>query len=448
MGAEAAGGAPSFPLIVLLLVSALMAVPMIGALRRVEGRAARFVIAALWLRYIMSVFHTVTFDRAVAGLSWNAIGSIAITVAGLIVIQPRHLLIKALLPVYAIIILVLMSAAANAGVMTALNTVVKYAYFIAVMVAVYEALRTNGTARFFPALLWAFAPLLVFQLLSIATGMVKASELDGSVSYIGGYNHEAAFSVALATFFVALCFAPLRRRIVKAGLLILVIAGITLANYRTTILALLPLAAWQAVGGATMAFRREQRAVLLAVLTVVAFAAIVVLGGQTSGRFADLWHFLSDPGQYIKPQGEFSVEQRRLLSGRAYIWSGYIFAWADGTTINHMLGFGPDSWSGVFKVYPHNTVIAFLFELGLAGIAALILFWGWMFSLALRARGTMRIDLIFAHFSFILMNLATMALWQIEGVILYAIICGFSLFCAVEAGAQSKNRDSASDRAS
>lgn len=434
------GGAPTFPVPILLVVTALLGVALIPALRRVEGRAARFVIAAVWLRYILSVFHTITYDPIVAGISGNALGSIAITAAGLLVVQPRHLMLKALLPVYAIILLVLVSAGLNAGAISALDTVVKYGYFIVVMVACYEALRQNGPERFLPAFLWAFAPLLVFQLLSIATGTVKASELDGSVSYIGGYNHEAAFSVALATFFVVACFAEKLRKPVKAALLVILIGGIALANYRTTILALLPLAALQLVSGTVLSFRRDQRLMLFLMMSVVAFAAITILAVQASDRFADLTLFLTDPGQFIKPQHEFSFEERRLLSGRAYIWSGYIFTWLDASTLRHVFGFGPDSWEEWFKVYPHNTLVAFLFELGVAGLIALVLFWLVMLRLAFRARGAVRYDLIFAHFSFILMNLATMALWQIEGIILYAIICGYSLFSAVEAGAPRKSR--------
>src|SRR3546814_2412450 len=74
---------------------------------------------------------------------------------------------------------------------TALETVVKYIYFCTLLIATYEALKDNPPGELFRRLTVAFAPLLVFQILSVATGLVKASELDGSRSYIGGYNHEA-----------------------------------------------------------------------------------------------------------------------------------------------------------------------------------------------------------------------------------------------------------------
>jgi hypothetical protein len=430
-----AGGAPSLPLPLLFQAGILLAIPMFLSLKTVQGNAARFVIIAVWLRYMMSAFHTVTFSPLLGGLSWNAIASIAITLTGLYLVRPRDLLLKSLFPVYAIIILMLLSAAANAGIGSAINSIIKHVYFAVMMIAVYRALKENDGARFFTPFLSAFAPLLVFQLLSVALGNAKASELDGSVSYIGGYNHEAAFSIALATFFVVASLAVNIPRLIKPILLMVLVAGIALANYRTTLLALLPFAAVQLMNGATLSFVRRQRVFVGALLSILALFLILQLTAYAPERFSDLAVFIEDPSKFIKPQAEFSFDDRRLMSGRAYIWSGYIFTWIDGSMLNHLLGFGPDSWPNWFKVYPHNTAVAYLFELGLIGFFLLLLFWGIMLRLAMRARGYVRVNLIFAHIAFIFMNLATMALWQIEGVIFYAIVCGYSLFSTVEAGA-------------
>lgn len=434
MDGNGAGGAPSLPLLLLILVSLACIAPLYFALNRVQGNAARFVIIAMWLRFIMSAFHKFTFGPLFAGLSLNAVASIIVALTGLYLVRPRHFLLKPLLPVYAIIGLTLLSAMVNHDPFSAINSVVKHLYFIAMMIAVYRALERNGVP-FFTALLWAFAPLPVFQLLSVALGIAKASELDGSVSYIGGYFHEATFSIALATFFVVACFAVGLPRLVQWALLPLLVAGIALANYRTTLLALFPFVAVQLMTGAITAFVRRQRWPVGMAISIVALVALLQLAGNSPERFRDLAIFVDDPSRFIKPQPEFSFDDRRLLSGRAYIWSGYIFAWIDGSLLRHLVGFGPDSWPDWFKVYPHNSAIAYLFELGLTGLFLLLLFWAVMLRLAMRAHGRVRISLIFAHLAFIFMNLATMALWQIEGVIFYAIICGYSLFSAVDAGA-------------
>jgi len=446
MNGDAVGGAPSFPLPVLIAVTALLAVPLYLAARGLRGDAARFLIGAIWLRYILSVFHVVTYRDVFAGLSLNAIGSILVTGIGLLLIDRRHLLLKALLPVYALILLALFSAQLSLGVVTSLDTVVKYLYFCTILIATFEALRDNEPGPFFRRLLVAFAPLIVFQILSVATGLDKASELDGSRSYIGGYSHEAAFSVALATFFVVAAFATGLGRLLKLTLLAIILAGIALANYRTTIAALLPFAAYLFVSRIARQFRPRQRFALVGVATVVVLAALVALAGLTQARFGDLAEFLSHPGAYLKPQEEFSLEERRLLSGRPYIWSGYLLAWAESTPLQHLFGFGPGSWSEWFRVYPHNTLVAYLFELGLFGLALLLWWWAAMYRLAARALRPRRSDLVFAQFSFILLNLATMALWQIEGLILFAIVCGYAQFCALDARKVLPDRGPGRDR--
>lgn len=429
------GGAPSFPIPILVAVTALLAVPLYFAARRLRGDAARFLIAAIWLRYILSVFHVITYRDFAGGLSLTAIGSILVTGLGLLIVDKRYLLLKALLPVYALIVIALVSAALNTGLFTAIDTVVKYVYFCTLLIATYEALKDNEPGDLFRRLILAFLPLLVFQILSVATGLVKASELDGSRSYIGGYNHEAAFSVALVTFFIVVSFATGLARWLKFTLLALIFAGVVIANYRTSIIALLPFAATVFISRTAGLFRPRQRWALIAVGILLAFVALAIITATTGERFGDLAVFLTDPGTYIKPQEQFTLEERRLLSGRAYIWSGYIYTWAGSSEWQHLFGFGPDSWSDWFRVYPHNTVIAFLFELGVAGLAILLWWWAAMYLLAARARLAVRTDLVVAIFSFILLNLATMALWQIEGLILFALICGYAMFSAVQAGA-------------
>jgi hypothetical protein len=129
------------------------------------------------------------------------------------------------------------------------------------------------------------------------------------------------------------------------------------------------------------------------------------------------------------------------MSGRPLIWSSYIYAWADGTPLQHLFGLGPESWEGVFKVYPHNTLVATLYELGWFGVAAMIALWTVMFVAAASARGH-RFQLIAAHLAFFLLNMATMPFWQVEGLALYGLLCGYT----VHAARASARRDAAPAR--
>src|SRR3546814_5107802 len=75
--------APSFPIPILVAVTALLAIPLYLAARGLRGDAARFLIGAIWLRYILSVFHVITYRDFGAGLSLTAVGSILVTGFGL-----------------------------------------------------------------------------------------------------------------------------------------------------------------------------------------------------------------------------------------------------------------------------------------------------------------------------------------------------------------------------
>src|SRR3546814_12599277 len=106
-----------------------------------------------------------------------------------------------------------------------------------------------------------------------------------------------------------------------------------------------------------------------------------------------------------------------------------MYAVADGTPLMHLFGRGPERWEGVFKVDPHNTLVAALYELGWFGVAAMIALWTVMFVAAASARGD-RFQLIAAHFAFFLLNMATMPFWQVEGLALYGLLCGSTIHAA------------------
>jgi len=421
---------PSFGLGILVPVTLLLLVPLVIAARRAGSMAGGFVVVALWLRYIAGAYHLYMFKPLPGGFSGNALLSIAVTGFGLVfVVRPANLMIKWLVPVYALILLALLSAAINGDVAGGINAGVKYAYLMVIAIAVFQALRRDPDAHFLSWTMVSFLPLLVFQALSVVLHLPKGSEDGDGLVWIGGYNHEAAFSVALMTGFLVGCLAKSAPRLIRVAFLLVTLVGILLAGYRTTILALAPLALASFLIGLTMSVRHDQRrpmAVTAAVVGLVLLAVGVVL---YSAKFADLAAFLSNPASLIKPPRDFDYMERQVMSARPLIWSSYIYAWAAGTPLQHLFGFGPESWEGLFKVYPHNTLVGTLYDLGWFGVAAMLLLWAVMFSAAAAARGE-RIKLLAAHFSFFLLNMATMPFWQVEGLALYGVLCGYTIYAA------------------
>jgi len=421
---------PAFGLGILLPVTAMLLVPLVIAARRAGSMAGAFVVVALWLRYIAGAYHLYMFKPFAAGLSGNALLSIGVTGFGLLfVVRPANLALKWLLPVYALVALALLSALLNGDPAGGINAGVKYAYMTVIIVAVFQALRIDPDARFLSWAMVSFLPLLVFQALSLALHLPKGSEDGDGLVWIGGYNHEAAFSVAMMTGFLVGCFAKSAPRPIRVAFLAATFLGILLAGYRTTILAFAPLALAVFLSGLTLSVRRDQR-VPMAVSAAVAGVLLVAVGVLLySAKFADLGAFLSDPTALIKPPRDFDYLERQVMSARPLIWSSYIYAWADGTPLQHLFGFGPESWVGLFKVYPHNTLVGTLYDLGWFGVAAMLALWTVMFTAAIAARGE-RFKLLAAHFAFFLLNMATMPFWQVEGLAMYGLLCGYTIYAA------------------
>lgn len=438
-------GAPSFGFGVLVPSTVLLAIVAGFAFARLRGAPARFLLVALWLRYLLGAYHAFTFKPLVAGFSINALVSIGVVAAGVAVIRPAHLGLRVLIPVWLLIAAAALSGLANGDPGGTIDTALKYAYFAVVLVATFEALRTPDGERQLPLLLAAFLPLLFFQALSLALNLPKGSELGDGLVYIGGYYHEAVFSVALFTGFLLVAMARRAPALLRMSLLVAFLVGLMFAGYRTAILALAPLALvafWRELTGLVPASQRAPVATIALVLVLLGGTGVAI---ASADKFTDLATFLANPGDLIKPPREFTQLDRQVMSGRALIWSQYLYAFHEGAPFQRVFGFGSERWQDMFAVYPHNTLIGTLFDFGALGLAAMLLLWGTMAALVLRARRGERLLLGAGHLSFVLLNFATMPLWQIEGLALYALLCGYTLFSArAAAGSGSALRPSRS----
>jgi hypothetical protein len=86
-------------------------------------------------------------------------------------------------------------------------------------------------------------------------------------------------------------------------------------------------------------------------------------------------------------------------------------------------------------------VISYLYEFGLFGASLIVLVWLAMLARAHRIRDAwMRGQLMCAHVGFIVLNFATMPHWQLEGLILYGLLCGYTIALTSRARAPQMRR--------
>jgi len=268
-----------------------------------------------------------------------------------------------------------------------------------------------------------YAAPIALQWLSVPWGL-KTMALDGTTFYIGGYESQQALSITFLTFLVVTCFSSSLGAIAAFGRLGIVAVGLVLANYRTSILAAALPASTLVISKLLSKFVPRQRLAAFMLLGVITAFALVGFAVMEQQRFSDLGVIYDQGAALVKPPSHFAPEDRRLLSGRLYLWSQYINAYLEGDLVNAVIGFGPESWVGRFAMYAHNTFISYLYELGVIGLAAFLWLLGSNLRAAMRVRSDRKPILIACHIGFIVLNLSTMAIWTLEGSILYALIIG------------------------
>ncbi|QPH56056.1 O-antigen ligase family protein [Pontivivens ytuae] len=388
-------------------------------------RPTQFLVMAIWLRLVLSAFHEWTFTPMAAGLSINALASVAVAGIGLLLAGPRLLRLNMLVTAWLIVLIVTVSAVINGEFGGMINDLIKWAYFFALAMLSWRAFRIYGKDDVLKAVVVAMLTPVILQMLSVALGVSKATENDGSISYIGGYYHEAAFSVMLFGFLCTAALVRWRWPVVGPAIVAFGIVCVMLTNYRTTILGTLPvmfaLSAAVALGG----FARQLRPIV--VLTILIAVPALLFGAREMlpDRFIDVLVVAQTGADLVKDPLRFTEAEQDLFSGRVYLWSLYINQWLGGQTHVHIIGFGPEVWDRRLPLYAHNTFVSYIHEFGIVGVTALCIFF-----LTNIIRGMLIADRHLAlrsvsiQVGFVILNLSTMPLWQIEGNILYALVIG------------------------
>jgi hypothetical protein len=415
--------APSFPIYVTLAVWGVILLLVLVRVWRLRDACATFLLLATWFRYSIATFHQYTYPPVVSGLSLIALTSIVVVAIGLVVVGARSLLLQKLTPVYATMLVILTSAIANQMWIEAVNATFKWLYLIVFALAAYHAMRRLGSDRVFRSLAVVFAGPIGLQWLSVPWGL-KTTSVDGSSFYIGGFQHQQAISIIFLTFLFVTCFSPSLSLIASCGRIAIVAVGIALANYRTSLLAAAVPASSLAVSKLAGKFVPKQRGIAIVLLCLVTVVVLVGVATLARERFADLGAAVDRGALLIKPPEHFTTEDKRLFSGRLYLWSQYIDAYLGGDIISLLVGFGPDSWVGRFSTYAHNTFISYLYEFGLFGLAALLWILISNVLTAARLRNTEGLIPVSCHIGVIVLNLSTMGIWTLEGAMLYALLLG------------------------
>lgn len=385
-----------------------------------------FAVCAVFFRFLLSAFHPYTYPAVAGPFSINALFSVLVIGLGFQLIDHRLLRLRFLLPVYGLVFLIVISAIYNNTLKDSIQSLLKWLFFVVVALAVYESVIRVGRAVVLEKLLLTFNIPIILQLLSVVLGYSKFTESDTSISYVGGYNHEGSFSIMLAT---ALVLASLRLLLpprpprLWSLLPLLLAVQVALANYRTTILSILPPLA----GFLYFHFLHKGLPIAKVTAALGMVASVLLLAtidfSTLVERFSEIGTVVESTSQLIKSPLYYTEWEQDYFSARVYIWSQYIDAYVQGSGAQHLIGMGADAWTHQFPKYAHNTFVSHLYELGLLGcIGIAYIFLRYMLLCFGGSLTTYSAQLFLCFISFVILNLGTMPLWQIEGMILFAIL--------------------------
>lgn len=384
-----------------------------------------FAFLAIWGRYLLAGLHEYTYPSLIAGVSPIALFTLGVALCGLLLVPPRFYNRYYLVPFYLAIGLAALSGAANGALMGALETIARWIFFLTIALLLLRAMQLYTIQHVLQALLLLTLTPLCLQFLGIPLGVAGTDVVDGATVHDGGYAHNGNFVMILMACLYVVLLMRWSNGVLPLGLTLLCMLGIFLANYRTAIIAALP------VIGVYFITTTLRGSVPLArpLITFTALAAVVgtllTLPSILPERYSDVLAVPRQAGELIKPPEQYTEAERHLFTGRVYGWAQYIDAWLAGSGLNKLIGFGPGAYtSGNFSNHPHNTLVRFLYELGVFGVLSVLFIFVSQSLLGLLVGDTFRTLVIIACFAGVfILGLASVPLREMEGVILMSILC-------------------------
>lgn len=417
--------------LVALATCAVTFAMMMRHLLRMDDLPTQFAVTGLWVRMSLAAFPEITAIPSIGPMSINATFSILVTLGALSLLDGRLLRLRYAFSFYPLLAIILASGVVNRLPGSTVEYLMRYLFMFGLALLIYRGVRLYGPQPMLRAILCAISTPIILQYMSVLFGKYKFSEEDGSISYIGGYIHEGPFSQLLLGFLFVSAMVQWRNRFTGIALVVVALVGILLSNYRTSIIAALPvlglLMARATLAGAPRSLREGLIALGVGVAVVAAMSYDLLL----PARYADLARFDEVLRLIAQTPEYFNDAQRDLFNYRAFLWAQYISVVERFDQASWLLGLGPISWrdnpSILRDLSAHNVLLSWLFQYGLIGLVGLASFL--VYNLFVAASGADRglaMVLAACFLGFMLVGLATEPLWAMEGVVNYAMLLGLA----------------------
>lgn len=417
--------------LILIYVYTLIKLPYVR-----QSKLFLLIYSLFLFRLILSFNHEFSFQPIIAGQSINSIFSILSVLLLGFSVSTSFFKIKAALPLYLLVITVLMSGVYSGLVVGAAIVAMKWLLLLFFVACILDLFRSHGLVNTLKPFHFVFVCLLFAQLVSLILGQGKDTESlsseSNSISYIAGYAHEGAFSMLIYMGLIISSMLLLYKEC-RGYYPLLFFIGLILANYRTVILAAFIPLLFIYLSTYYHGRRSDFKAIVICFFFIFILSILTLFGESIISRFGELGTAFSLLGELMsRDYTYFTIEDKRLLSSRLYLWNMYITEYRDFNFIQQLLGKGPEAWVDYFVVYAHNNFIGALFDFGVFGLIALVyLFYNTLLNIKKIKDKKMKIVLAGLLIGFFIMSNSTMPFSAVEGIYTFSFLLAVSVFHAV-----------------
>ncbi|MDP2180851.1 MAG: hypothetical protein Q8K19_20345 [Methylicorpusculum sp.] len=300
---------------------------------------------------------------------------------------------------------------------------IKWIYFYMIfLISLNVASSKNQVQLSKITIIFSFYPIINQILYAIIQGP-KCIEGQSICSYIGTYYHESELSSWIFIFLLGSSIGigySKKYRFIFIAIFIIGIASLLLNNYRTATLGfiiylfILYLLNIKKINPfISIGFISSMIAIFTLLLTV--YYDIISI------YIEDIIEFITNPTKYIDIDG--NVARSELFSGRLYLFNLILSEFVKNDIYTYFIGMGPGIIDTLIGTFAHNEYLSTIVELGFIGLILFIwLLWrSWYIMKAPDNKIYLSM-----FFCIIVTALATMPFHDIRGVILFALILGYS----------------------
>lgn len=405
---------------IILTVSLLVLFVLLRQLRQLHDRATTFLFVVLWGRFLASSFSQYTLIPVVDGLRLIAVYTILVIALSLFFVNLQDFLRKHLIPFYVFISFATISSVLNGEFAGLVEFLARWGFFFIVALLLYRAFERHGLQPILVLFVIALSSPILVQFISLALGIGGRLVDSDYVVFVSGFPSKNSFA---QVGFILVCLGALMRSPRETASLALGLAGfisIFFAYYRTTLLGALPIFLVVMLYFVMRNVAPFIRPITLFLLLASGILLMPLASSMLPDRFVAVVEMAKNIDTMLEPTVQFDSEDQELGTGRMRIWSNLIHDWREASMLQHVFGFG----IGALSYSPHSDYVGTFYSLSFPGLVLLLGIFLWQLVLMTQVEDSrLALRLMACLTGYMIICSATTPLWEIEGLVSFALIC-------------------------